>query len=143
MKSISDFALLRGEHNPNKYLDRVINYPSLKLIRYNGSELNPRLRNTFDKMGLYDLSEAYEYYAIMRGPEILASGTEPISMDVDDHHFEISSSGIFFDDNQLDYGENIGLVLFDGYYTNYEIKQLDYSWGLLWDSDYDFDYNHK
>ena len=62
---------------------------------------------------------------------------------IDDHHFEISSSGIFFDDNQLDHGENIGLVLFDDSYVNYEIKQLDYSWGLLWDSDYDFDYNHK
>lgn len=140
---IYDFALLRGEHNPNKYLDRVINFPGLKLIRYNGSELNPRLRNTFDKMGLYDLKEAYEYYAIMRGSEILAGGTKPISMDVDDHHFEISSSGIFFDDNQLDYGENIGLVLFDDSYVNYEIKQLEYSWGLLWDSDYDFNYNHK
>ena len=79
----------------------------------------------------------------MRGSDILASGTDSISLDVDDHHFEISNSGIFFDDNQLDYGENIGLVLFDDSYVNYEIKQLDYSWGLLWDSDYDFDYNHK
>ena len=138
-----DYLLLFGEHNPSRYLYRIVNYPYLKLLRYNGSELNPRLISTFKDMNLVDLKEGRDYYAIMYGDKILDSGYEEISYDFDDNQIVINDSGIYVNDELIDDGRDIDIVVYNKNMTRDSIKKFVYSWGLLWDSDYDFNYNYK
>lgn len=138
-----DYLLLFGEHNPSRYLYRIVNYPYLKFLRYNGSELNPRLISTFEDMNLVDLKEGRDYYAIMYGDKILDSGYEEISYDFDGNQIVINDSGIYVNDELIDDGRDIDIIVYNKNMTRASIKKFVYSWGLLWDSDYDFNYNYK
>ena len=138
-----DYFLFYGEHNPVKYLDRVVNYPYLKIIRYKGTRLNGSLREAFVKMNLNDMSEGTNYYAVINNGVVIASGQDDIGLDVDGHYIEVNSSGIYMDGNLVLDGNDLGFAIFDKKYEHVSVKKISYINNKLWDSDYNFDYNHK
>lgn len=137
------YALLNGEHNPDKYLNRIVKYPYLKLVRYQGTVLNRRLKDVFNDMGLLDLNEGENYYAIIYGNDILACDKHPISYDLDGHHIELNYDGAYFDGEEISSGNDLSMAIFYKDYSSKIVKTMSYSNGLLWDTYYDFDYNHK
>ncbi|MCI6090903.1 MAG: hypothetical protein PT938_03480 [Solobacterium sp.] len=137
------YALLNGEHNPDKYLNRIVRYPYLKLVRYQGTMLNRRLKDVFNDMGLLDLNEGENYYAIIYGNDILACDKHPISYDLDGHHIELNYDGAYFDGEEISSGNDLSMAIFYKDYSSKAVKTMSYSNGLLWDTYYDFDYNHK
>lgn len=140
---IYDYSLLFGEHNPDKYLDRVVNYPYLKLIRYKGTKFNNCLKDAFNNMNLTELYEGEDYYAIIYGNDILAGGKDYVAYDFDNHHIEIDSVGIYFDGELLADGNDTNFVIYDKNYEHRVVKSVSYTDGMLWDSNFDFNYNHK
>lgn len=79
----------------------------------------------------------------MYGDEILACDFKEISYDFDGNHIVINDSGIYVNDELIDDGRDIDIVVYNKNMTRASIKKFVYSWGLLWDSDYDFNYNYK
>lgn len=138
-----DYLVLCGEHNPNKYLNRVVKNPRLKLVRYQGNQLNDRLKKFFNDLNLTELVEGDDYYAIIYDNEILACSNSPVSYVLDSHNIELNNDGIYFDGEQLVSGDEFAFVVFNSDYNVKLVKKIVLSNGLLWDSDYDFDYNHK
>ena len=138
-----DYFLFNGEHNPDKYLDRVVNYPYLKIVRYRGTKLNNRLREVFNIMGLTDLSVGMNYYAVINNGVVIASGKDDIGLDVDGHYIEVNNSGIYVDGNLMLDGNDLSFAIIDKKYEHISVKKMSYVNNKLWDSDYNFDYNHK
>ena len=138
-----DYFLFYGEHNPGKYLDRVVNYPYLKIIRYKGTKLNGSLREAFVKMNLNDMIEGANYYAVINNGVVIASGQDDIGLDVDNHYVEVNSNGIYMDGNLVQDGNDLGFAIFDKKYEHISAKKISYINNKLWDSVYNFDYNHK
>lgn len=138
-----DYFLFNGEHNPDKYLDRVVNYPYLKIIRYKGTKLNGSLREAFVKMNLNDMIEGANYYAVINNGVVIASGKDDIGLDVDGHYIEVNNSGIYVDGNLMLDGNDLSFAIIDKKYEHISVKKMSYVNNKLWDSDYNFDYNHK
>ena len=138
-----DYLVLCGEHDPSKYLDRVVKNPRLKLVRYQGNQLNDRLKKFFNDLNLTELVEGDDYYAIIYDNEILTCSNSPVSYVLDSHDMELNKDGIYFDGEQLTTGDEFAFVVFNSDYTVKLVKKITFSNGLLWDSDYDFNYNHK
>lgn len=138
-----DYLVLCGEHDPEKYLNRIVRNPHLKIIRYQGTKLDETLKKFLNDLNLTDLKTGENYYAVIYGDTILACGKDPISYDLDTHHIELNSEGVYFDDEQLFDGNEFGVVLFNKNYDVKLVKRMSYSSGLLWDINYDYNYNRK
>lgn len=135
------YSLLYGECNPTKYLDRIVKYPYLKLIRYKGSALNDKLRDSFKEMGLIDLKENENYYAIIDDNEILIAGNNEIKYDLNGHLIKINDDGIYYDSEYLVSGNDISIVIFDKKMERKSIKKFSYKNSSLWDVGFDYNYN--
>ena len=120
-----------------------MNYPYLKIIRYKGTKLNGSLREAFVKMNLNDMIEGANYYAVINNGVVIASGQDDIGLDVDNHYVEVNSNGIYMDGNLVQDGNDLGFAIFDKKYEHISAKKISYINNKLWDSDYNFDYNHK
>lgn len=133
--------VLNSEVNPNKYLNRLINYPYTYLVRYSKSDIDDNFRNYLNKMGLYDINGDY-YYAVVKNNEILASSNEKVECELDNHQILIDNSGIYFDGELLCDDDSFNLVVFNDDYSEYSIKIIDYLYKTIWDKYYDYGYNY-
>lgn len=133
--------VLDSEVNPNKYLNRLINYPYTYLVRYSKSKIDYNLKNYLDRMGLSEINGDY-YYAIVKNGEILVNSNEKIVYDLDEHEVIIDNNGVFYDSELICDDSSLNLVVFNDDYSKKSIKIIDYLHGNIWDKYYDYSYNY-
>lgn len=135
-------AVLKREINPSKYLYRFINSPSTILISYRRSDIDDNLRSFLDKMGLNELSNDSNYYAIIKKGEVIVSDSYNVDYELDGNNILINNDGIYFNGNLLVNDNSFSLVMFSDDYETYEIKIIDYLYKIIWDKGYDWGYNY-
>ena len=133
-------SVLRTEYNPQKYLNRLVNYPDTCIIKYDSynNPLSDALRAKLLGMGLEGFDGYGSYYAIVRNGEVLAYSDAPLEYDLDGSHIEVGDGILRIDGEVINSYYGLSFTAFVDDLDHYTNKNINIWNG--WDEGYGYDY---
>ena len=141
-KGAASYAIdaIRTEFNVYKYMQRVITYPEIVMVKYSGDYQSERMVNYLSNVGI-GLVEGQHFYAVLCNGELLASSTTNLEYNFNGTVIKISDDRIEFNENVIDCNELLTFVVSKNNFSDYTKKIVNYIDGYPWQYGYDFDYN--
>lgn len=144
---IYNIEVLKTEHNPLKYLPRLINYDGTVIMKYLGNDkgLDDEIKQNLSKMGVSeDFNSSEPYYAVFSGGQMVAHDKSELAYEIDGHQIIVNSLGINVDGSVMDDDESSKLtfVVYDEDYGEVATKRINVDSKQVWDLYYDYSYNY-
>lgn len=129
---------LEREVSPYKFMYRLINYPDLIIVSYKGEELNEKMINDLNSIGIYDTSN--NFYALIYDGEVIANDSNGVDYSLNGHNISVSANGVYFDEEYITNSNDLTFVVFNDYFDRYSVKSI-YSMGdVVWQTGYNYEY---
>lgn len=134
------FDVLNSEYNVCNYINRIVTYPDIVMVKYSGDSQSNEVLNSLAKMGV-QLVEGRPFYGIVYKGELIASSTTKLEYDFNGVEIKIDDSTIEFNGNVIDCNDLLTFVVSKSDFSFHIKKVVDYIKGKPWEYGYDFDYN--
>ena len=132
--------VLNSEYNVYKYMQRIVTYPGVVMVKYSGDYQSDRMLNYLSDIGI-ELVEGQPFYGVVCNGELLASSTKNLEYDFNGTMIKIDDDTIEFNGNVMECNELLTFVVSKNDFSSYIKKAVNYIGDYPWEYGYDFDYN--